>query len=349
MHPLLAEHLERAVAALDPAVFDYFAAGAGAEVTLAGAESAWRHFWLRPRVLHDVSAVDLRTELLGAQLSTPFVVAPMAFHQLAHADGECATFAGAGAAGALAVLSTRSSRRIEEVAAAAGAPWWFQAYGMRDRQLTHALVRRAADAGAQAVVLTVDTPYVGRKGKVSGVRIAVPDDQFLINLAQHLVPGAVGREAAEQDPSLTPEVIAELAEVSGLPVLVKGVLRGDEARRCLDAGAAGVIVSNHGGRQLDRALPSALALVDVVDAVAGRAPVLVDGGIRTGTDALVALALGADAVLVGRPVLWALAADGPAGVTSALVALADDLAHALALAGAGRVADLDRSMVVARG
>jgi 4-hydroxymandelate oxidase len=344
---LLADHLETARAQLEPAVFDYYAAGSGQEVTASEATAAWLAHRLRPRVLHDVSRVDLGTTLLGTRVETPFAVAPMAFHALAHPDGECATFAGAGKAGALAVLSTRSSRRIEDVAASASGPWWFQAYGMRDRDLTRALVRRAADAGAQAVVLTVDTPYVGRKGKVGGVRIAVPDDQFLVNLAQHLLPGSVGREAAEQDPSMTPAVIGELAEAGGLPVLVKGVLRGDEAVRCLDAGAAGVIVSNHGGRQLDRAVPSALALAEVVHAVGGRAPVLVDGGIRSGTDALVALALGADAVLVGRPVLWALAAGGPDGVTAALEALHADLAHVLAVAGAARLADLDPSMVVA--
>ncbi|MGY1844800.1 alpha-hydroxy acid oxidase [Modestobacter sp. SYSU DS0875] len=345
MLSLLAEQLEAARERLEPAVFDYYSAGSGQEVTVGEAEAAWGAFRLRPRVLHDVSTVDLGVELLGATVSSPFVVAPMAFHALAHPDGECETFAGAGKAGALGILSTRSSRRIEEVAASATAPWWFQAYGMRDRALTHALVRRAADAGAGAVVLTVDTPYVGRKGRVSGVRISVPDDHFLINLAQHLVPGTVAREAAEQDPSMTPAVIAELAEVSGLPVLVKGVLRGDEAVRCLDAGAAGVVVSNHGGRQLDRAVPSALALADVVTAVAGRAPVLVDGGVRTGTDALLALALGADAVLVGRPVLWALAAGGADAVAAALEALAADLRHVLAVAGAARIADLDASMV----
>ncbi len=346
MHPLLGRQEQAAQAGLDPAVYDYYAAGSGDEVTALEAEAAWRAFRLRPRVLRDVTDVQLGVDLLGSRLTSPFVVAPMAFHALAHPEGECATFAGAGRAGALAVLSTRSSRRIEDVAAAATGPWWFQAYGMRDRALTHALVRRAADAGAGAVVLTVDTPYVGRKGRVSGVRISVPDDQYLVNLAQHLVPGSVARESAEQDPSMTPAVISELAEVSGLPVLVKGVLRGDEAARCLDAGAAGVIVSNHGGRQLDRALPSALALADVLAGVAGRVPVLVDGGIRSGLDALVALALGADAVLVGRPLLWALAAEGAAGVTAALDALAEDLRHVLAVAGAARIADLDATMVV---
>jgi 4-hydroxymandelate oxidase len=345
MISLLHEQLDAARARLEPAVYDYYAAGSGEETTLGEAEAAWRSYRLRPRVLRDVSSVDLGTELLGTRVESPFVVAPMAFHALAHPDGECETFAGAGKAGVLSVLSTRSSRRIEDVAMAATGPWWFQAYGMRDRGLTHALARRAAAAGASAVVLTVDTPYVGRKGRVSGVRIAVPDDQFLVNLAQHLVPGSVAREAAEQDPSMTPDVIAELAEVSGLPVLVKGVLRGDEAERCLEAGAAGIIVSNHGGRQLDRAVPSALALPEVVQAVGGRVPVLVDGGVRSGTDALVALALGADAVLVGRPVLWALAAGGAEAVTVLLEELATHLRHVLAVAGASRPADLDPSMV----
>lgn len=346
MLTLLADHLEAARSRLDVAVFDYYASGSGDEVSVSEASAAWRLYRLLPRVLRDVSAVDVAVDLLGVPVGSPFVVAPMAFHALADPAGECATFAGAGDAGCLSVLSTRSSRRIEDAAAAATGPWWFQAYGMRDRDLTRALVRRAAAAGAGAVVLTVDTPYVGRKGRVAGVRISVPDDEFLVNLAEHLVPGALGREAAEQDPSMTPGVVAELAEAGGLPVLVKGVLRGDEAARCVEAGAAGVIVSNHGGRQLDRALPSALALSGVVATVGGQVPVLVDGGIRSGTDALVALALGASAVLVGRPVLWALAAGGARGVTAVLRALTDDLRHVLAVAGAASVADLDPSMVL---
>jgi len=347
MLSVLADHRDTARQVLPPEAWSYYEAGSGEETTLGEAEAAWRSYRLRPRVLRDVSAVDLATELLGLRLPTPFVVAPMAFHALAHEQGECATVAGAGRAGALSVLSTRSSRRIEDVAAAATAPWWFQAYLMRDRGLTEALVQRAAAAGAGAVVLTVDTPYVGRKSRVDGVRIAVPDDEYLINIAQHLLPGAVGRESAEQDPSMTPEVIARLTEVGGLPVVVKGVLRGDEAERCVQAGAAGVIVSNHGGRQLDRAVPSAFALPEVVDAVGGRVPVLADGGIRSGTDALIALALGADAVLVGRPVLWALAAGGADAVAAALDALAADLRHVLAVAGAARAADLDPSTAVA--
>ncbi|SFF51813.1 alpha-hydroxy acid oxidase [Blastococcus tunisiensis] len=346
MLPTLADHAETARAVLPPEVWDYYAAGSGEETTLQEAERSWGSYRLRPRVLRDVSVVDLTTELLGVRVASPFVVAPMAFHGLAHADAECATIQGAGDAGCLTVVSTRASRTLEDIGGASTGPWWFQAYLMRDRGLTEALTQRAAAAGARAVVLTVDTPYVGRKNKVSGVRIAVPDDQYLVNLAQHLLPGAVGRESAEQDPSMTPDVIGRLAEISGLPVVVKGVLRGDEALRCVEAGAAGVVVSNHGGRQLDRAVPAAHVLPDVLDAVGGRVPVLVDGGIRGGTDALVALALGADAVLVGRPVLWALAAGGAPSVRVALDALADDLRHVLAVAGATRPADLDATMVV---
>ncbi|MGY1671044.1 alpha-hydroxy acid oxidase [Geodermatophilus sp. SYSU D00710] len=348
MLPVLTESQERARAVLPPEVWEYYEAGSGDEVTAGEAEAAWRDFRLRPLVLRDVSRVDVATTVLGARLASPFVVAPMAFHALAHPDGECATVRGAGDAGCLTVVSTRASRPLEDVAAAATGPWWFQAYVMRDRGLTEALVRRAAAAGAGAVVLTVDTPHVGRKQRVGGVRIGVPDDEYLVNLARHLVPGTVGRESAEQDPSTTPDVVARLAEVGGLPVLVKGVLRGDEALRCVAAGAAGVVVSAHGGRQLDRALPSAHALADVVAAVGGRVPVLVDGGIRSGTDALVALGLGATAVLVGRPVLWALAAGGAPAVTGLLQELAADLRHVLALAGATSPADLGPALVVPR-
>lgn len=346
---IVAEHIEAARRALSPAVWDYFDAGSGDEVTAREAEASWHHYRLRPRVLQDVSRVDLRTELLGAELSSPFVVAPMAFHSLATDEGECATVAGAAQAGCLTVVSTRASRLLEDIGSAATGPWWFQAYVMRDRALTHALVQRAAKAGARAIVLTVDTPYVGRKAKVAGVRFGVPEDQFLINMTQHLPAGSAGREAAEQDPAMAPEMISRLAEVSGLPVVVKGVLRGDDAVRCVEAGAAAVVVSTHGGRQLDRVVPTPLALPEVVAAVGGQVPVLVDGGVRSGTDALIALALGADAVLVGRPVLWALAAGGAAGVTALLDGLSADLSHVLGLAGAARLSDLQDSMVYRHG
>jgi len=372
--PLLVAQRRAAVERLAPEVFDYYDAGAGGEVTRREGQAAWSSYRLRPRVLRDVSLVSTATELLGVPVAHPVGIAPMAFHALATDDGELATAAAAGRGGGLLGLSTRSSRAVEEVAAAAaehGAPWWFQVYVMKDRALTEALVRRAVAAGAGALVLTGDTPYVGRKRRVTGTRLAVPDDQFLVNLAPHFAERAAAggaavdvagqRAAAEQDPSIDLGTIAWLNEVSGLPVLVKGVLRADDAEACLAAGAAGVVVSNHGGRQLDRSVPSALALPEVAAAVrahgpltrgpaAGRRPVvLVDGGVRSGADVLVALALGADAVLLGRPVLWALASGGADAAAACVAEVVADLAHAMALAGASSVAGVTPDLVALPG
>ena len=330
---------------LPPDLYDYYACGAGDELAASEAVASWQELRLRPRVLRDVAAVDLESTLLGSTFASPVGIAPTAFHRLAHPAGEVATAAGASAAGSLMVVSTRASMPLEEIAGATTHPWWFQVYVMRDRALTQALVARAVECGAKALVLTGDTPYVGAKARVDGVRFAVPETDFVVNLARHLPPGADVVSAAAQDPSVTEDAIRWLSSISGLPVLVKGLLRADDALRCVSAGASGVVVSNHGGRQLSRALPTASALVEVVDAVAGSVPVLVDGGLRTGMDVLVALALGADAVLLGRPVLWALAAEGAAGVESLLKAVAGDLAHGLALLGERSPRGLDRTSV----
>lgn len=342
MLPLLAEHVRAASATLPPAVHDYYAGGSGDEIALDEAEQAWRAPRLRPRVLRDVGEVDTSIALLGARLSTPVLVAPTALHGLAHPEGETATARGTADAGSLLVLSTRSSTRLEDVPAG---PWWFQAYVLRDRGLTRDLVQRAAAAGASAIVLTGDTPHVAAKKRTGRGDLGLSDEQLLVNLAQHLVDGARGQQSFEQDPTVDLRVVRELAALSGLPVLVKGVLRGDDAVACLDAGAAGVVVSNHGGRQLDRAVPTAAALPEVVAAVAGQAPVLVDGGLRSGLDVLTALALGADAVLLGRPVLWALAAAGARGVRDCLCAVTDDLAAAMALAGARTLGEVTRDLL----
>ena len=343
--PLLARHHEAARSSLPAKVYDYYASGSGQQLSVGEASESWSRYRLRPRVLRDVARPDLSVELLGDAFASPVGFAPSAFQRLAHDDAERASAAAARSAGALFVLSTRSSLLIEDVAAVAG-PWWFQVYVMKDRALTKAVVQRAAAAGARALVLTGDTPLVGRKYAVGAERIALPDDHFAVNLARHLGHGEDARAAAAQDPSVTLEAIGWLADASRLPVVVKGVLRDDDAAACLDAGAAGVVVSNHGGRQLDRAVPTAAALPAVVEAVAGRGVVLVDGGIRSGADVLTALALGADAVLLGRPVLWALAAGGQDGAQALLTAMNDDLAHVCALAGAARIADLDPSWVL---
>ena len=344
MLTVLQDQLDAARERLPDEVFEYYSAGAGEELTLAESLHTWSQFRLRPKPLRDVAAVDLGIELFGP-LHTPLVVAPMAFHRLAHPEAEVASARGAADAGALLTVSTRASTRFEDVAASTTAPWWFQVYVMNDRGVTERVVERATAAGASALVLTGDTPYVGQKRRVGGVRIPMPDDHFLINIAEHLDEGADGRAAAAQDPSIGLETIDWLRRVSGLPVIVKGVLRGDAAVECVQAGADGVIVSNHGGRQLDRAVTSASVLAEVADAVGADVPVLVDGGIRSGVDVFVALALGAKAALIGRPVLWALAAGGREGVAAALTAVREDLVHAMALAGTPSISDIDRSFV----
>jgi len=316
-------------ARLPPAVFDYFAGGSGEESSLADNLAAWARIRLRPRILRDVSSVDTSLSLLGSQLSSPILVAPSAFHSLAHPDAELATARATRDAGSLLVLSSRSSRRIEDVASLAG-PWWFQVYVFRDRSLTRSLVQRAASSGARALVLTADTPYVGRKRRNRGdSSLPLPEEDFLANLQ-----GLSHRELAEQAPDVTFADISRLRDDSGLPVLVKGVLRADDALECLHHGAAGLIVSNHGGRQLDGALATADALPEVLQAVQGRVPVLVDGGLRSGSDVLRALSLGASAVLLGRPILWGLATGGADGVRRVLESLREDTALAMALAGA---------------
>lgn len=340
--PDVAQLQRRARKLLPPDVYDYYAGGSGRERTLRASEKAWRQFWLAPRVLRDVSSVDTATRLLGRTFATPLAVAPTGYQGLAYPDGELAAAAGAARAGALYVLSTRSTCRIEDVGeavAAEGGTWWFQVYLMRDRDLTAGLIRRAAAAGAAALVLTADTPVVGRKRRNSADGV-VSDEAFLVNLGP-----LDDFDAANQATDVSLADIGWLAGVGGgLPVVVKGVLRGDDAAACRAHGAAAVLVSNHGGRQLDGALPAALALPDVAGALATGAgaescEVYADGGIRTGEDALTALALGAAAVFLGRPALWALTCDGADGVRSLLEGLTDDLAHAMTLAGATSVAE----------
>lgn len=332
---------EAARACLDEAAWNFLETGSGDEITVEEAESAWKSWRFRPRVLRDVTLVDPAVSLFGQELSSPVLVAPTAFHGRYHPDGEIATAQGSAAAGSLMCLSTRSTRRLDQVAAT-GVPWWLQVYAM-ERAVSDGLVMDAVAAGAKALVLTGDTPYLSTRAR-SGRALALDDASALVNVAPHLA--GRGIEALEQDPSLTAEEIERLAELSGLPVLVKGVLRDDDAIDCVEAGAAGIVVSNHGGRQLDRALPTALALPEVVDAVGGRVPVLVDGGIRSGHDVLAALALGADAVLVGRPVVHALAAQGAAGVEALLTHLTTEFGQVLGLSGCRTVTELDRSFVV---
>jgi 4-hydroxymandelate oxidase len=257
--------------------------------------------------------------VLGTVLPSPIAIAPTSRHDICDPGGEVATARGAAAAAALLVVSTGSERTLQEITVAApGAPRWLQVYVARDRDWTRTQVREAAALGCRALVLTADVPVVGRR-RATGDGLV-----------------AAGRVQIELDPSIDLGTIGWLAGESGLPVIVKGVLRGDDAERCVSAGASGLIVSNHGGRQLDGAVASADALPDVVAAVGSRVDVYVDGGVRKGTDVLKALALGARAVFVGRPALWGLAAAGADGVEAVLRRLTSELELAMRLAGCAR-------------
>jgi 4-hydroxymandelate oxidase len=341
---------------LQPMASAYFAGAARDAITLAANRRAFEKTLLRPRCLRGVGQRSQACRLLGQTLPSPFLLAPTAFLGLAHPEGERATARAARASGAPMICSTLATTPIEAVCAAAGvgaadAPGtvWFQLYVYKDRDLTGALVDRAKAAGCSALVLTADAPVLGAREGDAVHRFGLPAGLRVENV----VPeghGALPSEARGSglaayvyrllDPDLRLHDIGWLAERSGLPVFVKGVLRGDDAAACLDAGAGGLIVSNHGGRQLDGALPSLLALPEVVEAAAGRAPVLLDSGLRRGSDALKALALGASAVMIGRPAVFALAAGGEAGVSRALALLRAELDEALALVGCTSLAAL---------
>lgn len=346
--PLAAERLPRMV-------YDYYAGGAGDERLLHTAREAWDAIEIRYRVLRDVSTRSLATEILGRPHAWPVLVAPMAFQQLAHPDGELATARACAATQTGMVLSTMATRSVEEVRAAAPGPRWFQLYVYRDRDLTAQLVRRAELAGYDALVVTVDAPLLGRRERDLLNGFHVPADTPVPNLSGEprdllaaAAPTASALSAfvdAHWDPSISWADVAWLRSITSLPILLKGIVRGDDAALALDQGVAGVIVSNHGGRQLDTAVPTARALREVSAAMAGRGTLLVDGGIRRGTDILKALALGAHGVLVGRPVLWGLAVDGEAGVAKVLRLLRDELDLALALAGCRSLSDITPDLI----
>jgi isopentenyl diphosphate isomerase/L-lactate dehydrogenase-like FMN-dependent dehydrogenase len=346
----LADYEAAAAASLHPGAHGYYHGGAGDEITMRDNRAAWSRLALRPRVLVGVGERDPGVTLLGRRRPHPLIIAPMAYHKLAHPDGEVATARAAGATGTIICLSTFATTEIGALAQAApDAPRWFQLYVFSDRGVSRELVARAVESSYEALVVTVDLPVGGVRERELRSRTdpaAVP-----------LVPSAVaaGLEGATTpaefatliDPNLSWTDIERFAADSPLPVIVKGILTPEDARLAAEHGAGGVIVSNHGGRQLDTVLSGADALAAVVDAVGDRLDVLVDGGIRRGTDMLKALALGARAVMIGRPVLWGLAVDGAAGAREVIEILLGEFDTALALCGAPRATDLDRSFLCA--
>ena len=338
---------------LAPLAYEYYVGGANDEVTVRENRAAFERIALRYRVLVDVRRRDTSTTVLGTPIDLPVLVAPTAFQRLACDDGEVATARAAAASGTIMILSTASTCSIEDVAAVGGHQW-FQLYVYSDRGLTKALIERAEAAGMRAIVLTVDAPVLGRRERDLRNRFHLPDGIRLANVPSsgsvpmptgHGESGLATHFASGIDAGLTWRDVDWLRSLTRLPVLIKGIVRGDDAVRAVDHGAAGIIVSNHGGRQLDTAIASVRALPEVVEAVAGRAEVLLDGGVRRGTDVIKAIALGARAVLLGRPVVWGLAADGEAGARRVLELLRAEVDVALALCGCPTIDDISRDLV----
>lgn len=332
---------------LHPAAWAYYAGGGWDGITIRDNLEAWRRYRFRPRVLVDVSEIDLATSLLGAPVSMPIGVAPAALHGLAHADGELATARAATTAGAALVVSTVASRSIEDVAEASGAGLrWFQLYAQRDRSLSRAFVERAEAAGYRAIVLTADLPVLGYRDDI--VRIDFdPGSRAYGNLAgRALLDSDLDELMDMRSIGLTWDTLAEVRSWSSLPLVLKGILTAEDARLAVEHGAAAVWVSNHGGRQLDRS-PTAIEMLDEIgEAVDGRAEIYLDGGIRRGTDVVTALAMGARAVFTARPFLYALACAGEPGVAKAFAILREETERAMSLLGAARIDDLRRDHVV---
>jgi len=334
---------------LDAGVAGYFFGGAGDELTLRENVSAWGRWRLRPRMLAGLDEWRTGVDLLGGEMSVPILVAPVAYQGLVDPDGEAAMARAAAAAGTVMCLSTLATMRPRPVAEAApGGRRWFQLYCFQDEGVTRALIDEACECGYEAIVVTVDAPRGGNRERDRRTGFVVPAELGVPGVEAALGSGrAVTIEETFElmEPALSWLDLEELVSDCRVPVLVKGVLTGEDAALAIEHGAAGIVVSNHGGRQLDRVLATADALPEVVDAVEGRGAVLVDGGIRRGVDVAIALALGADAALVGRPALWGLAAGGEQGARRVLELLRDELELTLALCGCASPAELTRAHV----
>jgi 4-hydroxymandelate oxidase len=362
MKPInLFEYEQLALEYLSPMALDYYRSGAGDEITLQDNRVAFNRIKLRPRMLVDVSEINLSTTVLGENLSFPLLIAPMAFQCLAHPEGELATATAAAQAGIAMVLSTLATKSLEEVAAIrqnfSYPLQWFQLYIHKDQGLTRHLVERAYAAGYKALCLTVDAPVLGKRERDKHNAFTLPTGLHLANLATITnleIPqdqeesGLLTYFAQQINPAVTWKDLEWLQSLSPLPLVLKGILRADDAVKAVEYGAKAIVVSNHGGRQLDGAIASVDALPEIVAAVNGQIEVLLDGGVRRGTDILKAIALGAKAVLIGRPVLWGLAVNGQAGVADVISLLQAELKAAMALSGCTQISDIDQSLVTSK-
>lgn len=346
---------ERAAAArMSPQAHAYIAGAAADEITLRWNREAFDRIAVRPRVLVDVSKIDTRVKLLGEDLPHPILLAPAASHRIVHKEGELATARGAAAAGAVLVVSSAATMSFEDIAKATSGRLWFQLYVQKDRGFTKALVERVVAHGCRALCLTADTPVIGIRDREVRAGFALPPGLEHPNLkgsfpaelrAEHRPTDPMGIYSPALDPSLTWKDLVWLKSIAKVPLVVKGILDSEDAERAVTEGADGIIVSNHGARNLDTAVATADALPAIVEKIAGRIPILVDGGIRRGTDVLKLLALGANAVQIGRPYLYGLAVGGAEGVARVVQLLHRELMMAMALSGRTEIRAVDRSLL----
>jgi 4-hydroxymandelate oxidase len=349
----LSDYEKAAQTSMSPLAWEYVSGGAGDEKTLAWNHDAYNEIRLRNKVLVDVSKIDTATRIFGQDLAHPILLAPTAYHKLVHREGEVATARGAGIAKATMIVSSFATTKIEEVAAAASGPVWFQLYVQPDREFTRDLVQRVQTAGVRALVLTVDTPVLGARNRETRIGFKLPAGMTRENLTalDAKVASATHRPPEGQiysavlEPRLTWKDVEWLRSIAKVPVILKGILDPDDAKRAAESGVDGIIVSNHGARNLDTVPATITALPRITDAVGRRIPILVDGGIRRGTDVLKALAFGASAVAIGRPYLYGLAVDGSAGVARVVDILKTELEMAMALTGRTTIAAIDRKVL----
>lgn len=334
--------------------YDYYASGAGDEITLRENHIAYERIRLQPRVLKDISKTDLSTAVLGQSISMPVLVAPTAFHRMAHPEGEVATARAAGDSGIIMILSTLATCSIEAVMENASGPVWFQLYFYKDRDATLSLIQRAESSGCKAIVLTVDAQIWGRRERDVRNRFRLPKGLSMENLApvgkSHFPKeeddsGLSSYVTWQFDPALSWKEVDWLCSQTKLPVLLKGILHSEDARIACDHGAAGVIVSNHGGRQLDTVPATIEALPHIVDAVNNQLPVIIDGGVRRGTDVIKALAAGASAVGIGRPIIWGLAVEGEKGVKDILKILRKEIEIGMRLCGCSSIVEIQNDLL----
>ncbi len=350
----LFEYEKHACEKLHKHAFDYYSSGAHDEITLRDNREAYNRIKIHYKVLVDVSKRDLSTEVLGQKISFPLIIAPTAFHKMAHDEGECAVAKAAVKADTIMCLSTLSNSTVEDVSKNCNANFWFQLYVFRDKAVTEKLVRRVEKAGAKAIVITVDAPLLGTREKDVKNKFQLPQGLSVINLmpdSKEELPSNKPDSGLSLyfsdmlDQSLNWKDIEWIASITKLPVILKGIVRKDDALRAIDYGAKGIVVSNHGGRQLDTSPATIEVLPSIAEAVDNRIEVLIDGGVRRGTDIIKAVALGAKAVLVGRPVLWGLACNGSDGVYEVLSLLKKEFDLAIALSGCPSVKDIQKDLI----